>query len=137
MPDLRPQNNHAADPMLAVRGSEVAILREAIAEAQAQVVELAQRVVDAEQSERYYRGLYRALLREYAVMHQQRNQARAHAQAIGEQQPVWEAPGELATLSRALQRIAEGDYLDDVDARRVAEEALAAAARTLDAGSAA
>jgi hypothetical protein len=43
----------------------------------------------------------------------------------------------LATLSRALQRIAEGDYLDDVDARRVAEEALAAAARTLDAGSAA
>lgn len=91
MTDLRSVRPLSSQPTPAIRGDEVAILREAIATEQARVVELLQRVQAAEQGETHYKRLYRSMLMAYAEVARERDDARAHAQAIGEQAPVWES----------------------------------------------
>lgn len=92
MTDIRPFAQRPAEPLAAIRGDEVAILRDELAKAQAQITDLMGRAHTAEIGERYYRDLYRGALLAHRHVTRERDQARAHAQAIGEQQPVWEGP---------------------------------------------
>jgi uncharacterized coiled-coil DUF342 family protein len=80
--DIRPIRPAPSDPLTALRGDEIAILREMIADAQAQILGLAERVVDAEAKVKHYRGLYEAILEQYGLMKEQRDQARADADAM-------------------------------------------------------
>ncbi len=88
MASIRP---FATRPAVADRGSEVAILRDELAKAQADVARLLTRVQGAEAGEAHYQRLYRSMLMAYADVARERDQARLLVQAMGEQAPCWES----------------------------------------------